>query len=416
MSTKKILKCSSCGYECDRGSTMKRHKQNAHNEGVEWKMCPEPGCVRKFKQKSTLTQHLQNIHNIGVKWNYCPKEGCAYKCKQHRDIKKHLIHAHSDDKNVEIKWLKCPKEGCDKKFKETGNLNQHLQNIHKEGVKWKMCPIEGCDERFKRKNHLKRHLSYKHDINVRWWMCENCDHKCKSKGDLKKHYQDVHNRNIKWLRCPIENCKSKFKHSSHLNSHLQNVHDVGKETCDYCHGNCFKRTVYVDINIGKVKICRGCFHKVTGKDSRAEEQAAKIIEKSKFSPYVILKDKILYNDVCNTKRRPDLLLSSGNLHIIFECDEKQHKYYNPSCEWGRMDEIIDEFKTGKIIFVRWNPDHYTPPKENHRKNREERLKTIIDLLEEITTDPPPNPISIYYMFYDASNPVIAKRWNTYFIY
>jgi len=129
-----------------------------------------------------------------------------------------------------------------------------------------------------------------------------------------------------------------------------------------------------------------------------------------------LKDKILAHDSCKTRRRPDLLLSSGRLHIVIECDEKQHKYYSPECEWGRMDEIIDEFKTGKLVFIRWNPDNYGQPEGEKRKVRKERLEMLLELSREITSNPPPDPILVYYMFYDRGNPVIAKRWKTHFIY
>ncbi len=138
----------------------------------------------------------------------------------------------------------------------------------------------------------------------------------------------------------------------------------------------------------------------------------------RLAPYVVLKDKIIANDACDTKRRPDLLLSSGDLHVILECDENQHKWdpYNPTCEWGRMDEIIDEFKEGKIVFVRWNPDNYhTKIKGTKRATRKERINLLIKTLFQIFKSPPEDPIAIYYMFYNMDNPVIAKRWKTFFI-
>lgn len=104
-----------------------------------------------------------------------------------------------------------------------------------------------------------------------------------------------------------------------------------------------------------------------------------------------------------TRRRPDMLLS-GDLHIIYESDEKQHSQYSSECEWGQLGEIIDEFKDGKIVFVRWNSDYYRPSKKNKKtKNLRERMEDLLDLTRNILSDPPSEYISVYYMFYNEDN-------------
>ena len=56
---------------------------------------------------------------------------------------------------------------------------------------------------------------------------------------------------------------------------------------------------------------------------------------------------------CNTKRIPDLMISStDDLVIIVECEEKQHIGYYSSFELGRMDEILDELKGTCTIIIR----------------------------------------------------------------
>jgi len=245
---------------------------------------------------------------------------------------------------------------------------------------------------------------------------DDCNKKFKRASDLKRHKSDVHNIGVRWYPCDIDDCKEKFKRASNLKQHKSYVHDIGDKVCEYCIGNRYKLIPYTDKNNIKSQICRKCFRKVTGYTSRAEEQMVNAFEKSEFKPYIALKDKIVAHDSCNTRRRPDLLVSSIKLHIIDECDENQHKYYNPECEWGRMDEIIDEFKTGKIVFVRWNPDNYKPPQGIPKRTRKERLKMLLELNREILDHPPPDPISVYYMFYDKNNTVLAQRWKTFFIY
>ena len=53
---------------------------------------------------------------------------------------------------------------------------------------------------------------------------------------------------------------------------------------------------------------------------------------------------------CASNDRPDLVISSNNdLVIIVECDEYQHSGYNTSCEHARMDRILDEFNSSRVV-------------------------------------------------------------------
>ena len=141
-------------------------------------------------------------------------------------------------------------------------------------------------------------------------------------------------------------------------------------------------------------------------------------ENKDIAPYIILTDKIISHDACDTRRRPDVLISSGGLHIVAECDEKQHWRYSAICESGRMDEIIDELKEGKVVFIRWNPDSYTIGKKQKRLTRKERLTRLNEVILDIASGKKilDNPITVLYMFYDEHNPVIANRWAKEFIW
>jgi len=225
-----------------------------------------------------------------------------------------------------------------------------------------------CPECYKElQGHLTRHLWQVHDIgNGKIFTCDHCDGKFKRNGDLKRH--------------------------------LENVHDIGNKVCQYCTGNCFRLRLYKDKNTGQVKICSKCYKKATGYTCRAEEDMVKFLRNHEiFSKYIVSTDKIVANDSCNTKRCPDTLMSSGDQHIIVECDEKQHIHYNPSCESGRIDEILDEFKSGKVVFIRWNPDHYKTKKGIKKLNRKERLKKLEETIINITKNPPEDHIKVIYM-------------------
>lgn len=447
-----IFKCNQekCDYTTKHKTSLKRHLWRRHSigDGKLWS-CGQDGCDYKCKQKGNLKQHLWQVHDIGNgKWWSCDQDGCDYKCKVKGNIKQHLWHTHSkgnrklykctedhckyigkSKKLLEVhlwqvhsigngKYYKC--EHCkNKKFKSNSSLTAHLWQVHDIGDrKYYIC--EHCDKKFKTNTILKQHLWQVHDIGEgEIYRCgeNNCEYQCKANSDFKRHLWLKHSIGKgKIYKCNQEGCEFETKQASNLKQHIQYVHDIGDKTCRYCLGKRFKLLSYKDKNTEKVEICRRCYKKVTGLSSRAEEQMIRTLETSKLKSYIILKDRIVAHDACKTRRRPDVLLSSHQLFIIGECDEKQHKYYEPECEWGRMDEIIDEFKTGKIVFIRWNPDNYTPPEGIPRKNRKERLKMFLELNVEIARNPPPDPITVYYMFYDEDNPVIAKRWKTHFVY
>ena len=306
----------------------------------------------KILSKGSLKQHLWAVHDVGGgKIFTCSEEGCGYTCKSNGRLKKHLWQVHDVG---EGKIFTCSEDGCGYTSKNNSSLKRHLWRVHDVGE----GKIFTCSE-------------------------DGCDYTSKNNGDLKRH-----------LEC---------------------VHDVGTKICDYCFRNCFRRIQYKDVNVGNVHICRKCFRKSTGFKSRAEEQMVNIFEGHPIlSPYIILKDKIIAHDACDTRRRPDLLISSCNIHFILECDEYQHKRgnYTFECESGRLDEIIDEFKTGKIVWVRWNPDSYKT--YGPRDSRKVRLEKLVDLIMHFVKHPPSSHISVHYMYYDRDSPLIVDRWPFHF--
>ena len=99
--------------------------------------------------------------------------------------------------------------------------------------------------------------------------------------------------------------------------------------------------------------------------------------------------------------------------MVIECGEHQHNGYNKLCEDGRMDEIIDEFKEGRIIFIRWNPDGYKKEKESKCKSRKEKLFELQSLIKKLSTKEWTNDdpfILVYYMYYSKDNSIITNRF------
>jgi hypothetical protein len=146
-----------------------------------------------------------------------------------------------------------------------------------------------------------------------------------------------------------------------------------------------------------------------------------IKEQKDIGPYIALKDKMISHDSCNTRRRPDLLISSTKkLHLIVECDEKQHSGASYSCETGRMDEIIDEIKEGRIVFIRWNPDNFKVDGVRKSVLRKDRLKilarTIREVIKETLSNPEAPHIEMLYLFYSNDSENITKRHMKRLVY
>lgn len=333
-----------------------------------------------------------------------------YKC--HLDW--HLWIKHDINPNNKYKMHKC--DHCAFESKNIRSLNRHVRNIHRVG-KYKIHRCNYCTYESTEKGNLKEHLFTQHDIGCgQIYKCDHCDFKTKYNRSLKTHLYTQHNiGNGKIYTC--EYCTYETKTKGHLMRHYELVHDLGDKVCGYCQGNCFRIRSYKDKNVGKVVVCNKCYKKVTGYKCRAEEDMIKFIENHDIlQNFIVSMNKIIKHDSCNTKRRPDILLSSGDLHIVIECDEKQHQHYSPICESGRIDEILDEFKNGKVVFIRWNPDHYKVYKSVKKLNRAERLNRLGVTVMNIIDNQPKEHIKVVYMFYNKDNPVIVNRWNKEFIY
>jgi hypothetical protein len=64
----------------------------AHDIGLTWFECAEPGCDYKCKQKSHLKTHMALTHDIGLTWYFC--DMCDYKCKQNGGLTRHIKSLH----------------------------------------------------------------------------------------------------------------------------------------------------------------------------------------------------------------------------------------------------------------------------------------------------------------------------------
>lgn len=398
---------------------LKKHCCNTFKSKSDLKIfnCDEMYCYYTTKRNGHLKRHLWEVHNLGdLKTFKCDETGCEYLCKSNYNLKRHLRDKHNLGN---FKNFKCNEVGCGYVCKTNGTLTVHRTHTHNLGdIKTFNCTKTGCDYTSKSNGNLKRHMMYNHNTgDLQTFSCDTdgCDFTTIRNGDLKKHMMYKHNiGSFETFNCVVDRCNYTSKIRRNLKRHLECMHDLGDKVCELLGCNVFKLHAYTDINAGKLKVCKKCFKKATGYSSTSEEQMVKYIEKDiRIAPYVISKDMILKGALCNTKRRPDMYISSSlDLHLLIECDENQHRSYNPSCEMGRMDELIDELPVGRKVFIRWNPDSYKVNGISGKKSRKERLKELTDLILYVTrkTDWQDHEnVVVYYMYYSDNNENISTR-------
>lgn len=404
-------------------------------------------CNKEFATKSKLNRHLANIHDIGVIWHYCDIEECDYKCKEQYNLKKHKAHIH----DINVKWNYCLVEGCNEKFKISSDLHRHTRGVHGINTNWHHCDIENCSEKFNTTTNLKRHKQTIHGIDTVWYFCKHCDFKAKAKAtidshiyrlhspnivliscdvkdcdkqfkqknDLIRHKKYIHNSNIYWYKCTEENCKFETKYKGSMNDHLAYLHDIGDKQCEYCFNSRYSLTFFKEENTkNKVKICRTCLRKVTGRESRIEITMSNFLDQFFGTQYLIGTDNYIKGEQCQ-KYRPDKLYASPGSILHLECDEKQHSYTNGNynCDEKRISSLYDEFPGNKYVVIRWNPDNYKCP-ENKTKItlQKDKLDLLLMCMKKIIEKPPNHIICIIYMFYDMNNKLLSRNIPHYLVY
>jgi hypothetical protein len=368
-----IHNCSECDYKSIRKHHVKRHMENIHDINVTWNICDQDNCEYKTKRAENLKRHKAEIHDIDAVWHECDQKNCKYKTKSPSSLRTHKENIH----DIDITWHKCDQDNCDFKSKQNPDLTMHKAQVHYIGTKWKYCDQENCDFKCKKFNNLSQHKASIHDMDITWNECDMCD--------------------------------MKFKAKSHLKQHKEGVHDIGEHECEFCLKNRNSLTPYKDKQ-GYHKICRTCYRKTTGKESRIEKIWSEYLDKKYGTEFLKVSDNRVMGESCQ-QYRPDKLYASPGLVIHKECDEHQHKRMNGdyACDEKRISNIYDEFPGNKYIVTRWNPHTYKVEKRE-KLNRKQRLKLDMYVTKKISKVYKKLPqVFIIYMFYDTDNPRLTKN-------
>lgn len=107
-------------------------------------------------------------------------------------------------------------------------------------------------------------------------------------------------------------------------------------------------------------------------------------------------------NACGAAERPDFLFDHGWWALVLEVDEHQHQERDCACEQTRMVNIAETLGC-PTLFVRYNPDAYTPASGKQLGKRKR-----IDTLQRVIANPPSfvsdAAAGALYLFFDGHTP------------
>lgn len=425
-----------CTYAECKGrlfSNVKKHIDRIHKgiKIVQKKhMCPYESC--NGKEVFSLKKHIECFHK-GIK---APKKECPYdKCngKSFTHLKDHIDTVH---KGIKKKKKTCQYPEC--KGKEFICLRRHIRSVH-GGDKYK---CDECENEYKRKDTLVDHVNKKHNDSYEGrYTCTECNYTSDNSNTIKIHIDAVHKKEKKY-KC--DQCEMAFLYASVLKNHIQEIHEDKEYICSQCGGyypyehSLQKHILYTHDE--KRYNCQYCGIETNSKSaleshigrcsrngkSRGKKQELNLKNKLSEWGYTI-DDEITINAVrggciVDTSRyysRLDFhIVNCTNMILLLECDEHQHRFYEPmSCEFSRMADVeaaltktmsdrIHKDGTGDMVpiyWIRYSPNSsYKIGGKHTQTRRYVREAHLKEHLERVCSPDfkPDNHINIHYMFYN----------------
>ena len=223
--------------------------------------------------------------------------------------------------------------------------------------------------------------------------------------------------------CPERSCKERSRYNY-----------KGKKTALYC-GNHRKR----DMVMMGDKLCKSEWCHVFPRNDMylgyCYHCFVHIYPDEEISISYRIKEKIVQQDIENmfpeteftfnkqvkggySNRRPDAYKEFDKYVLIVETDENGHAGYDLPCDESRNNELWQDFKNKKLVFIRFNPDSYknnkgkkipSPWKKNLKGTKvdpnyelewEDRLIKLQDKIQYWLDNEPEKTYTVDYLFYD----------------
>ena len=323
--------------------------------------------------------------------------------------------------------LCCPH--CDFKTVYKTNIARHVRTQHSDCAKLHECPH--CDYSSHYRTHMNRHIRVAHTDSSVNFACPHCDYTSKFDFTLRRHIRMVHlgqrkecpvcNKLVanvsshmyqkhKGLMFPCEHCAYVASSSTCLRKHMASIHDIGDHTCDVC----LRTKTSVVAHEGN-EVCRSCYRKMTGANTRVEKRCVEFL--TQHLDGLLSTDTSMVSLGGCSRYRPDMLWLSDGLVTLVEVDEHQHNLRggNYTCEERRLSdicvELLQSFPQHRIAVIRWNPHACA----GHRATVNDRLDALLELMVALRARPPER-LTVFYMWYDATNPQLVENLPRQLLY
>jgi len=439
--------------KCDQGFNNKKEYNKHIKSHIEKKYkCNIVGCLFETDNQREYTTHNVN-HNF--KKYKCNIEDCDFESDIHKQYIRHMNHHEKNHKKYY-----CCEMMCSYNTFTFNEIKGHVYDIHDKEIYKYNCVICDCgiDNKDEYEEHLREHNIKKYKYKCDTHMCDYETNNMKDYNDHIKECKDGHKKYYCYeMMCSFNtfNLDSMIRHVRHYHDvemykfsctkclfetnveriydrHVNNL-DHGTNKCDFCLEFKHSKNQYKDTQ-GIHSVCRVCYRKATGKNSRKETIWSNYIDKKLGTNYLLGSDKSIRSLGGCQLYRPDKIYSSLHLVEIDECDEFQHSHGTDyTCDEFRILEIYhtDGIKGKIMTVIRFNPDNYKAPDGYTKKKAQERLDIMIALKRKLrqihgqsTTHNASslNPtteidkIYTYYLFYDMDNDLITQRMQHNMIY
>ncbi|EFN78305.1 Zinc finger Y-chromosomal protein [Harpegnathos saltator] len=188
--------CDVCNQRFHRKQEMIHHLMKVHKR----KLYRCSLCNYDSNQKEHYQYHIIRVHENN--YNYiCPEQGCIWKFKVKRDLTRHIRFVHSNkqkERNSAGSKPSSQNDSCGKHSNKNGSNEIYKKNPTQ-------CLV--CNQRFSKKQKLMHHLMEVHGCRTTF-NCSDCKYGSNRRNDLQKHIARMHSYDYV---CTEAGCNRKHK-------------------------------------------------------------------------------------------------------------------------------------------------------------------------------------------------------------